>query len=120
MSSEYLKIGTSPTDLISHAHGLLAKGETLQSNLSGALSDIASREGNDVLPDDDFGKPFKDNTYHKQVPAATGSLPLNEATKQGAKSVADVAIRYGTAITDSMVDYMTVEGENQADIGSIK
>jgi hypothetical protein len=115
---QYLKIGTSPADLIAHAQGMQAKGESLQADLGGLLSDIASRETPKVLTNDEFGKPFQSETYHKDVPSAHGHSYLSEATKDGAKSVADTAVRYGNGVTQAMVDYISVDGENQADIGA--
>jgi hypothetical protein len=116
--SEYVKITTSAADIIAAAQGITARGEGLSAQISAAIGDIESREGDNTLGDDDFGREFK-KTYHKPTPAAGGAgTTANEAAKQSARAVGTMASHFGDAVTQAMTDYLTVDGENQAGIES--
>ena len=117
--SEFVKIATSAADIIATAQGIRAQGEGMSADLDGLIATVESHEGPDTIADDDFGKGFK-KTYYKDVPVAGGKMAhANEATKAAVRAVGEQAETYGQGVTDTMVDYLTVDGEGSASISSV-
>ena len=112
--SDYLKLGTSPADIIAAAELLRAKGETLSADLEGLLATVAERETDKTLGTDDFGREFK-KTYEKVEDGKT----TTDAAKDSARAVASAAGNYGGAVSTSMQDYLTTDAQNAADINSV-
>jgi hypothetical protein len=117
--SEYVGIGTSAADIIATAAAIRAQGEGMSADLDGLIATVESHEGPDTIANDDFGNDFK-KTYYKDVPVADNKTAhANEATKAAVRAVGQQAEHFGQAVTDTMIDYLTVDGEGAASIRSV-
>jgi hypothetical protein len=112
---EFLKLTGDPADVIGAATLITGAAESLKADLAGLFADVARLDTPAVLGHDEFAANF-DHSYRSPQPTATGDKPADQATRDAANGVGDIATAYGGAIVSAMQDYTVTDGRAKADI----
>jgi hypothetical protein len=114
---EYVRISSSPTDIINIAHRLKDRGETLAKAVKDRIPEIEERENRGgTFPPDQFT-----NEFHPQYVTATTDAEgkpstANVALRSAAQYCGDKLVEIGEYVANAMVSYDVTDQQSGADI----
>ncbi len=114
---EYVRISSSPTDIINIAHRIKDRGEDLAKAVQERIPEIEERERREgTFPPDQFT-----NEFHPQYVTATTDAEghpstANVALRSAAKYCGDKLVEIGEYVAGAMASYDVTDQETGADI----
>src|SRR5690348_5649659 len=112
MSSNYVKITSSPGEIIGIGTRVMQQGADLSSDLTPIVEKIKSLSGDAVLRSDKFTDSFKTNTYNAISPDAGGDhTPAHEAVLTSAAACAEQLTNFGELLTNATASYVSSDME---------
>jgi hypothetical protein len=117
MSSNYVKITSSPGEIIGIGTGMMRMSGDLSSAISPIAEKIKSLSDENVLKSDKFTESFRTNTYDAVSPDAAGDhTPAHEAVLAGADACAKQLGSFGELLVNAMASYVASDMESGKEI----
>ncbi|WP_229071619.1 hypothetical protein [Actinoplanes sp. DH11] len=115
--SSFVRIGTSPGEIIGIASRISARGDDLTAAVTAHNQAIVEHENHPkTFPSDQFTDGFT-KEYEKPVDASDGNThPANEAVRQGAAYCGRKLTEIGEFVNRAMVNYEVTDQQSGADI----
>lgn len=119
--SEYVRITSSPSEIMAVAASISSRGEQLEHAVSGLNDAIRQHEDpGKVFPSDQFTDPFKAN-YEQSVTGADGhATTANEAVRSSAEYCGKKLQEIGDFVAQAMMNYGATDDDGAADITSVQ
>lgn len=117
--TSYVKITSSPGEIIGIGTGLIRQGGELTSAIAPLKEKINQLSDPSVLREDKFTESFRTNTYDAVSPDAAGDhTPAHEAVLTGAEACATQLGSFGDVLVNAMASYTANDMESGKDIKS--
>ena len=126
MASQYVDIKSGLGDILSAAIGIVASGQSLDSDMTGLVENITAAEGEKTWGADEFAKSFLDNGKGGYHHVGDGGQTMADAVKALGKSgdknrpsLGATAQDLGNYVVNAMQSYAGTDDDSAADIGSV-